>query len=207
MDFANPSWYINKMSARCDFTFEEVDFLLKRNWSIDMADLHDMIAELPEDVYYEVLQHRNEYAPNVRWAFHEPEIPQRFLRLKVRDMSDEEWESKLSETRRELMSKLKKHKETFQPPPRPVGAIDGYVAEAKTALEECKKELENASRIARRTQRYVPPGMRGYREDDTPAVAKARTKVENAENGLKRLQAQLETQDMLWNDQACRDAF
>jgi hypothetical protein len=113
----------------------------------------------------------------------------------------------MNEVRRDLLIKLKKHKETFQAPPRPFGEIDSCLAEAKVELEDCKKAFENASKIARRTQAYVPPGMRGNRENDTPAVAKARAKVSHAENELKRLQSPLETQDMLWKDQACRDAF
>jgi len=195
------------MSVSCDHTFEDADFLLKRNWFPDMEHLHDMIRELPEEVYYQVFERRNDYPANVRWALHEPEIPERFLRVKVRDMSEEEWNDKMNEVRRDLLIKLKKHKETFQAPPRPFGEIDSCLAEARVELEDCKKAFENASKTARRTQAYGPPGMRGNRENDTPAVAKARAKVSQAENELKRLQSHLETQDMLWKDQACRDAF
>jgi hypothetical protein len=163
-----------------------------------------MLSELPENVYYEVFENRNEYNANVRWALHEPEIPPRFVRNPVRDMSDEEWNDKLNEVRSDMLLRLKKHKETFQPPPRPLWKIDGYILEAKSELEDCKKALEDASKIARRTQGYVPPGMR---RNDTPAVAKARANVTKAENELKRLQAELETEIIIWNDQACRDAF
>ena len=195
----------------CDHTFEYADALLRRNWFLDMESLHEMISELPEDVYCEVLQHRNEYAATVRWALHEPEIPQRFVRTSVRDMSNAEWNGAIAARDEERTRRMRAHRAAFQPPPRPREDIDDAVDDAKAEMDECRERLDATLCLAKKTQKYVVPSMRAQLGNDIPVVRSARARFELVENGFKRLGEHLAASnkiwtDLMWIDVALRDA-
>jgi hypothetical protein len=159
-----------KMSLRCDFSFEDADFLLKRNWSLDMEGIHDMLAELPEDVYYRVLEHRDEYSPSVRWALHEPEIPSRFLRIPVRDISDEEWTDMEEKEEREHRRLMTEKWKDFVPPPRPRSDIDDLMDGSKARIEAEKQTLDNllaaAGQMAAKNAGDLEEGMATWQHSD-----------------------------------------
>lgn len=194
------------MSLRCDFTFEDADFLLKRNWSLDMEGLHDMINELPEDVYYELLEHRDEYPPSVRWALHEPEIPSRFLRIPVRDVSDEEWsdmeEKKEREHRRLMTEKWK----DFVPPPRPRSDIDDLMDVSTARMEAAKQNLDKLLAATKKTQKYVVGSRRGEIQD-TPAITVARERFVSAENGFVKMKELSDSINKKWRELMLCDAM
>ena len=194
------------MSLRCDFTFEDADFLLKRNWSLDMEGLHDMINELPEDVYYELLEHRDEYPPSVRWALHEPEIPSRFLRIPVRDVSDEEWsdmeEKKEREHRRLMTEKWK----DFVPPPRPRSDIDDLMDGSKAHVDAAKQTLDKLLAATKKTQKYVVGSRRGEIQD-TPAITVARERFVSAENGFVKMKELSDSINKKWRELMLCDAM
>jgi hypothetical protein len=196
-----------KMSLRCDFSFEDADFLLKRNWSLDMEGIHDMLAELPEDVYYQVLEHRDEYSPSVRWALHEPEIPSRFLRIPVRDISDEEWTDMEEKEEREHRRLMTEKWKDFVPPPRPRSDIDDLMDGSKARMEAEKQTLDKLLAAAKKNQRYIVGSRRGEMGADTPAITAARERLLSAENGFVKMKELFDSINKKWRELMLCDAM
>jgi len=195
-----------KMSLRCDFTFEDADFLLKRNWFLDMEGLNDLIAELPEDVYYEVLEHRKEYDPNVRWALSEPEINPRFLRMKVRNITDAEWQNMEDKKELERKRRMDEERKLFVPPPRPRGDIDDLIDSVSAEIETEKQFLDKLLVAAKKTQKYLAWSRRGQVAEESEEIRASRERLKSAENGFLKLKEALESSIKIWNDTAWYDA-
>lgn len=195
------------MGVRCDFTFKYVDAILKRNWFLDMEGIHDMLAELPEDVYYEVLEHRNEYHPDIRWALEEPEIPSRFLRMEVRDVSEEEWLDMEEKKEREHRSLMTEKWKDFVPPPRPRSEIDELMDGSNARIETAKQTLDKLLAEAKKTQRYIVGSRRGEMGADTPAITAARERLASAENGFVKTKELFDSINKKWRELMLCDAM
>lgn len=196
-----------KMGIYCEHTFEEVDFLLRRNWFSDIRDFHRLMHELDEDVFAQVVQNRNRYHPNLRWALYESEVPARFVRTPVKDISDAEWQSMKSDREKERVRRVKEHKKTFVPPPRPRDEMDDMVDDAKAQIDERKEDLDALLSVAKKTQKYMPPGRRTQIGDDNPTICSARAHLASLENGLGRAKELLEASNKTWTDLAWLDAM
>ena len=195
------------MSLRCEFTFEYVDALLRRNWFLDIRDFHRFMNELDEDVFAQVVQNRNRYHPNLRWALYESEVPARFVRTPVKDISDADWETMISDREKERLRRVKEHKKTFVAPPRPRDKIDDMVDDAKAEMDERKENLEALLAVAKKTQKYMPPGRRTQIGDDDPAIRSARAHLTSLENGFIRSKEHLEASNKTWTELAWLDAM
>ena len=195
------------MPVTCDFRFEDVDFLLRRNWFLDMESLQELITELPEDVYYKVLEHRNEYHSDVRWALGEPVIPPHFVRKQVRDISDEEWEDMEEQKERERHKVLCEKKKAFVPPPRPRSEIDTLMDSATAETQRHRDVLDNLIASVRKTQRYLGNSRRSQPVDDTAEIRAARERLGSAENELANLKELFDSSNKTWNDLAWCDAM
>ena len=195
------------MSVRCDFKFEDVDVLLKRNWFMDTEDLYDLLYELPEDVYSEVVERRNDYHPNVRWALGEPAIPTHFIRKPVRGVSDSEWQTMEETEERESRNLTEEMKKLFSPPPRPQTHIDIMAYNARADIDKHKDILDKLVDSSRKTQRYLGTSRRGQLEDDNPEIRAARIRLASAENEFARVKELLDSSNKSWNDLMWCDAM
>ena len=64
--------------------FEDVDFVLKRDWFVDTDGIIDLLWELSEEVYLQVVEHRHEYSLRIREFLESDNTPRP---ITVRDFS------------------------------------------------------------------------------------------------------------------------
>jgi len=165
-----------------------------------------LFHQLPDDVFEEVTQHRNEYAPDIRWALGEPDIPSKFVRIPVGDISDKEWSKTMEEKEMERMRRIKAHKAAFVAPPRPSDELDEQIEETKYTLKKRKDILDEFVALSKKIRKYTSPGMRGAGSDE-PIVRDAKMEVAIVENELAGLLTRLELSNKRWTDLAWLDAM
>jgi hypothetical protein len=163
--------------------------------------------ELDDDVFERIVQNRTRYHPNLRWAMYPSEVPPRFVRNPVRDISHAEWESMTLDRDKERIRIIKAYKKEFVAPPRPRDKIDDMVDDAKAEMDECKENLDALLSLAKKTQKYVVPSRRGQIGDDNPAICAARARLTGFENRFHRLKELLEASNKTWSELACLDAM
>jgi hypothetical protein len=195
------------MSVTCDFKFEDVDFLLKRNWFVDMETLHELISELPEEVYYEVVEHRSNYHPDIRWALGEPAIPPHFIRAEVHDISDAEWQDMEEQKERQRRKANDERKKLFVPPPRPHSSIDVLIDNATAEIQKRRDALDNLIARSKNTHKYLGTSGRSKLIEDTPEIRAARERLTSSENEFAKVKELLDSSNKTWNDLAWCDAM
>lgn len=76
-------------------TFEEADFLLKRDWALGVDDIDEMLWRLDTDGFQEVMNHYSEYPARVQTLLdtYKPTIHTKFRSCKVVCVENEFYES------------------------------------------------------------------------------------------------------------------
>lgn len=129
-----------------DFTFDDVDFLLKRDWAPDIYDIDELLWTIRQDVFEDVLANRSAYPLRVRELldFYDPNRV-----CKVRDLTDEEMNAILEGDEEARIRKEKEDYEAYVPPERPRNIIDERNDELRHELlnrnmtTEQRQDLEN----------------------------------------------------------------
>ena len=183
------------MSVRCDHTVEDVMFLLRRDWFFDTRDVHDLLDELPEDVYYEVLDRRHELPNSVQEYFGINDMPA--TNVVVRDISDSEWEQIEIQKEEVRLENIKKRKNAFVGPPRPHEIIDDLLDMAESALARKQAELD----VMLRGRTY-----RQRNQEEQPAIRDMRAQVEVLKNEFELVKTKMATQERLWTELSFLDA-
>jgi hypothetical protein len=98
------------------FLFEDVDFILKRDWFVDTESIVDLLWELSEEVYWQVVEHRHEYALRIRELLESNTIPRP---LKVRDFSEVQFNAEQDAILADRETWMRAHRKAYVPPPRP----------------------------------------------------------------------------------------
>ena len=120
------------MFGNHDLEFEDVDYLIKRDWALYVEDIDDLLWTIRQDVFEQVLENRTAYPWRVR------ELLDWYARdgtNKVKDLTDDEMNGD-DETR------IRKEKEEFEvyiPPERPRNIIDERNDELRHELETYKR--------------------------------------------------------------------
>jgi hypothetical protein len=170
-------------------------FLLRRNWFIDRQGVHDLLDELPEDVYYEVLDRRHELPSNVQEYFGINDMPP--TKMVVSDISDTEWEQMEMQKEEVRLEKIKKRKNAFVPPPRPREVIDDLLDYAETTVQKKQNELDGMLRGRTFRQRN---------QEEHPAVRDTRAQLEILKNELELIKSKMVTHERLWTELSFLDA-
>jgi hypothetical protein len=113
----------------------------------------------------------------------------------------------ISDREKERLRRVKEHKKTFVAPPRPRDEMDDMVDDAKAAIDERKENLDALVSVAKKTQKYMPPGRRTQIGDDDPTIRSARAQLASLENGFGRAKEHLEASNKTWTDLAWLDAM
>jgi hypothetical protein len=98
------------------FLFEDVDFILKRDWFVDTESIVDLLWELSEEVYWQVVEHRHEYSLRIRELLESNTIPRP---LKVRDFSEVQFNAEQDAILADRETWMRAHRKAYVPPPRP----------------------------------------------------------------------------------------
>lgn len=181
------------MSVRCDFTVEDVMFLLKRNWFISDQDVYDLFWELPEEVYFHVFDRRDELPANLHHLFPVP-YPN-LSKLKIHDLTDKEWDDEIMRKEEERVQAVRRFKKNYVAPPRPREELDDILEKLESQINSKMIVLEDMIRLTRKV---------GNTE---PMVRDTRRSLENLENEFGRLRERASTLDKLWSEQKCLDAM
>jgi len=170
-------------------------FLLRRDWFFDTQGVYDLLDELPEDVYYEVLDRRHELPSSVQEYFGINDMPA--TKIVVRDISDTEWEQIEVQKEEVRLENIKKRKSAFVAPPRPHEVIDDLVVMAESALARKQTELD----VMLRGRTY-----RQRNQEEQPAIRDMRAQVEVLKNELELVKLRMATQERLWTELSFLDA-
>jgi len=98
------------------FLFEDVDFILKRDWFVDTESIVDLLWELSEEVYWQVVEHRHEYALRIRELMESDKI---HTSIRVRDVSEDDFNAEQEAILAERERWMRAHRKAYVPPPRP----------------------------------------------------------------------------------------
>jgi len=141
--------------------FDTADFLLKRNWFVDIQSIHDLLRTTSNSVFWEIYHNRHQYPQRVREVIAPLDyIPDRaLLKMKVLDLTDEHLAIISRRRRDEIKAIMKKEWEDHMRkhcPIRPrtdeidrkIQAQDAQVADAQKKLDEYTEKRKNGDKLA-----------------------------------------------------------
>jgi hypothetical protein len=141
--------------------FDTVDFLLKRDWFVDIQSIHDLLRRTTDSVFWEVFHHRHEYSQRIREVIAPLDyIPDRaLLKMKVVDLTDEHLALISKQRREEIKAIMKAEWEDHMKkhcPIRPrndeidrrIQVQDAELAEARKKLDEYTEKRKNGDKMA-----------------------------------------------------------
>lgn len=197
---------MEKLPVKVDTTafdkeIEDIDFLLKRNWFLDEDDIHQLLWTASESVFQEVVTRVATYPYNIQQVILSF-VPIRIgnVKLKVRDITDDDMEIREIETYNKIKKDLDeawnayKNENNLEPP---LGYLDSDLDDIFADLQATKKQLEDAKKKSL-VGRYVPPGMRDKIVSDDPKVVGLIKKVETLENEIASQKKSIEQERDAW---------
>jgi hypothetical protein len=141
--------------------FETADFLLKRNWFVDIQSIHDLLRRTSNEVFWQIFHNRHEYVQRVREVIAPNDyIPDRaLLKMKVSDLTDEHLAIIAKKRRDQIKALMKSEWEEHMRkhcPIRPrnddidkrIAAQDAEVADAQKKLTEYSEKRKNGDKLA-----------------------------------------------------------
>lgn len=156
------------------YSFEDVDFLLKRDWFMSVEDIEDLIWELHQHVFDRVLEHRLEYSYRIQDVL----MPYVVQEPKVKDLTDEMMAVIWKEKEDRMQKKWEESKRNFIPPPRERTIFDEMHDDLKKRIDALRME-EPKSR-ARKTQ-----------------IA---AQLETLQNEFEKIKERVVSQDNVWTE-------
>jgi hypothetical protein len=198
-------------SITCDHTFEDVDFLLRRNWFFDTDGITDMLNELPWDIYYQVRDLAQTYPEPVRTVLTDhSDVPR--TRYTIRDQTQEEIDKEFEEHESRRYSRIMEHRTAFVAPTRPREQVDDWHDELTSSILRQRDLVESAKASYIRSRGYIAPNKRKtISYDNDPDVCKAMDRLVLLENELIALNERIASinktwTDLLWTDAVVKDA-
>lgn len=182
-----------QVSITCDHTVEDVVFLLKRNWFFSEQDLLDLCWELPQDVWDGVLERIDEYPREVRDVLeYPPKIP--IGKVKIREMSDNEYEDMRLQEEEDLERRKRQHKARFVAPPRDREAVDDEYDRVLEELNEKQLILKDVSKAWKR-------------DTHRPIIRDTEDRIRMLQNEFEILSKRVESSNKTWTELQWLDAL
>lgn len=182
----------------------EIDFLLKRNWFVDEESIHDVLWDVDEDVFQEIIPRIGTYPFAVQQVlFGYLPMNEKIrvqLKQKIRDLTDENMEiaelQRDDARRKEIQQAWEKHKteNNLQPP---VGSLDTEYDDLYANLQRLQKNLEDAKKKSV-SGRYVPPTKRDSVSSSNPEVIAVEKKIQLLENELELQKQRIAQENNDW---------
>lgn len=145
------------------FDRKTADELLTRDWFIDDHHIYNILDCADEEAWDFIYTNRNKYSKRIREII-EPNdyrIPIEKLRIKIRDLSDKDWEAVIRERKRQLDSQFENHWLEYSEclSERPLGEADSLLDDAWERVSKAKDKLTKYN--ASHPNTYMAPSMRG----------------------------------------------
>ena len=118
-----------------EFSFEEANALLERDWFYQDEDIDELLWLLTEEVFQQVYEKRHSYPYRVSLALrmHEPQ------KTKAGDFTDEMMDELLEKEEIERINQSKKEKDEFVCLDRPRGDLDDRYDQLNLQIERIQK--------------------------------------------------------------------
>lgn len=173
-----------------------VDELLSRDWFVDEDDIYDLICCADEEACDFIYTNRRKYSRRVREII-EPNdyrIPIDKLRIKVRTLSDKEWNNRNRDDKIKTEAAFEKDWTEYSDciSDRPLGEVDSSLDQAWERVGQAKDKLTKY--LASRPKAYVPPSMRG-KEIVDPKQTAIESEIHRMENEYSKIQKLVEEAD------------
>ena len=126
-------------------SFEDLDFLLRRDWFHTVQDIHDLLAYADDPTFWKLYSVRNMYSQRVREIIapldyiHDKPL----FKFAVRDLTDDHIEDMRVQERKALRDLMKYEWEKYMKtmPPRPRDTIDELIDAKRLEIEAISEEL------------------------------------------------------------------
>jgi hypothetical protein len=128
-------------------SFEDLDFLLKRNWFVCDQDIHDLLAYADDDTFWELYAVRDQYARRIRQII----APLDYIHDKplfkhyITDLTNDDIERTHQDVRRRVRVQMENEWTSYLyrcKPERPPGTIDEEIEAKRQEIEKVKEELK-----------------------------------------------------------------
>lgn len=180
-----------------NFDLKTADELLTRDWFVDEESIRYIINYADQEAWDFIYKNRRRYSMRIREII-EPrdyQVSPEKLRIKVRSVSDKEWNEQIRNGQRKLDDKFEQDWTKYSEcvPDRPLGEIDSLLDGAWERLCNTKDKLTKY--LASRPKAYVPPSMRGKKEPEDPKQTTIENEIHCMENEYNKIQKLIEQSD------------
>jgi hypothetical protein len=132
-------------------SYDDLDFLLKRDWFHTVQDIHDLLAYADDDTFWKLYESRRSYSQRVREVIapldyiHDKPL----FKFTVRDLTDGHIEEMRAQERKALRELMKYEWEQYMKtmPPRPRDTIDEQIEAKRLEIEAIKEELHEYKEV------------------------------------------------------------
>jgi len=129
------------------FSFDDLDFLLKRDWFLSVEDIHDLLGYADDDTFWQIYSIRREYSQRVREVVapldyvHDKSL----FKFTVNDLTDEHIQEMQRADRASLRKLMQEEWEKYMKsmPARPRESVDERIDEVRLAIETVREELRD----------------------------------------------------------------
>jgi hypothetical protein len=128
-------------------SYDDLNFLLKRDWFVYTQDIHDLLAYADDKTFWKLYANRTEYSQRIREVIapldyiHDKPL----FKYAIRDLTDDDIENMNDSIRksvREMMQyEWEKYMKTMSPRPR--DTIDEQIEEKRREIEAIREELRD----------------------------------------------------------------
>lgn len=165
-----------------NYSFEDADYLLKRDWFFSREDIEDLMWELNQNVFDKVLENRRSYSIRIQDVLHCYEPP---LCKHAKDLTDEMMDEIWNEREDRHIQNAKDSLHNFVPPPR-----------EKTFWDIHFDKLTEQSKVLNNTYNKMIERPK-YNKD---RIDKIWYDMKTIENELNQLQEKIVSLDTDWKE-------
>ena len=125
-------------------SFDDLDFLIKRDWFHATQDIHDLLAYADDNTFWKLYENRKAYPQRSREVIapldyiHDKPL----FKYTVRDLTDGDIENMRVQERKALRELMKWEWEKYMKtmPPRPPTSVDEKIEETRAEIEAIREE-------------------------------------------------------------------
>lgn len=126
-------------------SFDDLDFLLRRDWFHATQDIHDLLVYASDDTFWKLYDNRSMYSQRVREVIapldyiHDKPL----FKYAVHDLTDGHIEEMRAQERKSLRELMKYEWEKYMKnmPPRPRNTVDENIDAKRLEIEQIREEL------------------------------------------------------------------